>query len=224
MRRSNWFAAGAAAVAAIAASLFTLVALVTVPPAVQANIVSGLPLLRGMAPQFQFRSGFYYPVQGGAGGATSGTYTNGAEFADPFFVPTTTTFTRIATWIAGAGSAGSVVRFGIYADNAGRPGNLVLDAGTAASTSILSVAEATISQSLTQGQYWVSVVGQGAPVTPPTSSVYSYNTVGVGYDTNTQMANAAGSYTRTGITGALTNWSGTATTVSVAVTIALKVQ
>jgi hypothetical protein len=179
-------------------------------------------LISGQAPQYTFRSGFYYPVQGGTSSPVNIIQTNGTESGMPFFVPTTTTFTRMAVWVVTAGSAGAVARFGIYQDNGGRPGNLVLDGGTAATTSSGAVAEVTISQSLTPGKYWVSCVPQGAPVTGATFQFYLYNSVGVGYDTNTEIVNGAGAYSRTGITGALTNWSGTATTAAGIMNIALK--
>jgi hypothetical protein len=74
---------------------------------------------------------------------------------------------------------------------------------------------------------YVTLIAVGAAIatsiaihTPAIAS----STVGVGYDTNTEIANASGAYTRTGSTGALTNWAGTATKISVAVTLALKVQ
>lgn len=179
-------------------------------------------LQSGQAPQFRFRSGFYYPVQAG-GVSGTGILTQGIEFADPFYVPTTTTFTRMATWIITGGAAGAVVRFGIYADNGGRPGNIILDAATVASTTSAAVAEVTINQSLTSGTYWVSLTGQVA-ASGGTTPVYAVNAIPVGYDVNTELSGTAGAYIRTGITGALGNWSGPATTTGGAVTIALKVQ
>lgn len=224
MQRFNWWAA---VIVAVAAADVSTIALLSLPPIAHANIVSGLPLLRGMAPQFQLRSTFYYPVQGmGIGNtALSATLNNGVEFAQPFWVPATTTFTRLATFVTTGGSAGSLIRFGIYADSGGFPGNLLLDAGTVASTSSAAVAEATIAQSLTQGQYWISLVTQGAPVTPPTVPVSGFSTIGIGFDSNTELGNGgAGKFQHSGITGALANWTGATITTSTAVALAMKVQ
>lgn len=80
----------------------------------------------------------------------------------PVYVPSTITFTGISIYVDVAAAAGGVVRLGIYdTDSRGRPGNLVLDAGTVASTST-GVKTITISQSLSAGKYFLTAVSQTA--------------------------------------------------------------
>lgn len=63
------------------------------------------------------------------------------------------------TTAAGAGGGG-VVRLGIYSDDGtGRPGTLILDAGTVDATTT-GVKEITISQAVTRGVYWLVAVPQ----------------------------------------------------------------
>ena len=72
------------------------------------------------------------------------------------------TIDRLGVSVSTAGSAGAVLRLGIYnSDTEGVPSTLVVDAGTVASTSVAAV-EATLSQALSAGLYWVAVVAQVA--------------------------------------------------------------
>jgi hypothetical protein len=193
------------------------------PAPAHASAIGGTVLAPGQALQYIFRSGFYYPAQGGTT-VINGSLANGTEFAEPFFVPVTTTFTAIDTYVITGGTSGSVIRFGIYADSGGRPGNLVLDCGSQPATSSSSPVEATILQTLTPGLYWLSITGQGGPVSQPVVEVFALNVVPIGYSANTQLVGPAGTYFRTGITGSLSNWSGATTTGGITVEIAMKVQ
>lgn len=70
-----------------------------------------------------------------AAGMTNGSFrmTEAQEYAVPFAVPYTMSFTSMAFWLGQLGSAGSVVRGGIRAFQPSAlttPGALVLDAGT----------------------------------------------------------------------------------------------
>jgi hypothetical protein len=95
-------------------------------------------------------------------------------YAVPFVVGSLGPVTAISLTIdiQSAGSAGSVVRLGIYSDTGGSPGALILDAGTVVGTGTGPIA-ATISQALMPGLYWLVAVGQGAPATQP--SLYVLN-------------------------------------------------
>lgn len=75
----------------------------------------------------------------------------------PFIVAKQMTIDRIGVEITGAGSAGSVVRLGIYDDNNVIPNNLVLDAGTIAGDSA-TVQSITINQTLNPGLYWLTLI------------------------------------------------------------------
>jgi hypothetical protein len=86
--------------------------------------------------------------------------------AVPFFVSNTESFDRIGAEVTTVGTAGSVVRLGIYADSGvGQPGALVLDAGTIAGD-VQAAAEITINVTLPAGLYWLAAVGQtiGTPI------------------------------------------------------------
>lgn len=71
-----------------------------------------------------------------------------------------------------AGSAGSVIRFGVYDDVKGTPTSLVNDAGTAASTATGFVEKSGLSITIpSSGFYNLTAVPQGAPATSPTLRV-----------------------------------------------------
>lgn len=84
--------------------------------------------------------------------------------AAPFVVPRATAFDQLSLEITTA-VAGSTVRLGIYADDgAGRPGALVLDAGTVNASGI---GAKTISASITlqPGLYWLAAAARGGSPT-----------------------------------------------------------
>jgi hypothetical protein len=86
----------------------------------------------------------------------------------PFLVASTHTFQAIGVLSSGGGAAGSVIRFGIYADNgSGYPGARIIDCGTAASTGT-GVISVTTSIALTPGLVWLTCVAQGQAGTQPT--------------------------------------------------------
>lgn len=60
-----------------------------------------------------------------------------------------------------AAVASSVARLGIYTDTDGRPGSLVVDAGTVSTAAGLSAKEIAISQAVDRGRYWLACVSQG---------------------------------------------------------------
>lgn len=83
--------------------------------------------------------------------------------ATPFFVRKTMTFDRIGISVTtGTGVGTDRARLGIYRDNNGVPGTRVLDAGEVDVSAIANV-EITISQQLTPGWYWVTIVSNAAP-------------------------------------------------------------
>lgn len=93
--------------------------------------------------------------------------TTGLMHASPKFISSDITLDRLGAEVTLIGDAGSKVRLGIYADDGtGRPGSLVLDAGTIAGDSA-SVQAITISQALTRGWYWFAQVTQIVTTTGP---------------------------------------------------------
>jgi hypothetical protein len=101
------------------------------------------------------------------------------------------------------GGAGSVTRLGIYGDNNGVPGDLILDAGTV-DTTTTGVKQLAISQAVPAGSIYCCAVTQGAPSTAPT---YRLMNLGAG-QVKFPVASITGNMTRTsyiqsGVTGAL---------------------
>lgn len=158
------------------------------------------------APAATYTSARYYAPVGGFN--TTSLLVNGTELAMPFLATSTGTFDRIGTQVTTLGGTGAVLRFGIYADANGCPGNLVLDGSTAVSTST-GWKEVTVSQSLTAGTwYWLSVVGQGAPTPQATILALAGDMLRVSGTSAEVGAGNVAAYSRTAITGALTNWGG----------------
>lgn len=89
----------------------------------------------------------------------------------PFCVGQLVTFDRIGMSIASAG-AGTNFRCGLYSNNRGIPGSLLIDSGTlsAASTGFV---EATISTTLRPGWYWTAAVADSA-----TPAFHAHNAAG----------------------------------------------
>lgn len=122
----------------------------------------------------------------------------------PLFIPKAATFDRIFAEVTGAGTAGAVVRLGIYADDgSGSPGALIVDGGTIDGTSA-TIQSVTISQALSAGWVWLASAVQGAAGTRPTmrSTGTSQVTLEPVGDPNMDFLANHG-YFRASITGAL---------------------
>lgn len=111
------------------------------------NVVTGMT----------YQSGRYY---GPTGAVTQSSFTtpastyNGKILLVPIQVRATQTFTAICCYVSTL-IAAKTIRLGIYADNKGVPGSLVLDAGTA-SFATTGQKDVSISQSLNAGWYWLA--------------------------------------------------------------------
>lgn len=136
-------------------------------------------------------------IAGYVGGSFA--FSNGNLLLHPFPIPRAVTATRIGVDITSGGSAGSVVRSGIYADDGtGKPGALILDAGTVVGTGT-GLILATISQVLSPPFVWVGAVNQGAPASTATLGYFNIGALpgpfgGGGYFQ---------AWSTTGVTGAL---------------------
>jgi hypothetical protein len=107
------------------------------------------------------RSGFYMTMPGSVNTSAPGV---GYMTAMPLYVPACT-IDRIGAEVTVAGTAGSVVRLGIYADSGSMtPGALILDAGTIDATTT-GYKEITISQALSAGFVWFVACVQVAAAT-----------------------------------------------------------
>lgn len=122
------------------------------------KVIPGAPV----APRFT--TSLYY-----TGAGTDGTValTNGNGTTHKFWVGQDWPFDRIGTAITVAGTTGTVIRFGVWADDGlGSPGALILDAGTVAGDAVASSGiEKTIAQQLPYGLYHLGLVPQGGNVT-----------------------------------------------------------
>jgi hypothetical protein len=110
------------------------------------------------AVHWEYRSGFYY-VQPFSTGAANLALTQNQLIAFPFWFPTVTTLDRIG--IIAIATALASHRLGIYANGAGAPGALILDAGTVSGTATAGV-EISINQAVGPGVVWMAIVAQGA--------------------------------------------------------------
>ena len=112
----------------------------------------------GTARASRFITGRYYPQRFSA--LTAGNPGNGVASYAPYWVDEAQAFDRIAVFVNTAGSAEAVERLAVFNDDGnGRPGTLVVDAGTVEAATT-GAKEATISVTLTPGLYWVAAAGQ----------------------------------------------------------------
>lgn len=82
----------------------------------------------------------------------------------PIIINRKQTFTRIGMRSGSNFSSADTYRLGIYRDsiNGGKPGRLVLDAGTVTTAASNASYEVTISQALSAGVYWLAAVSASA--------------------------------------------------------------
>lgn len=82
----------------------------------------------------------------------------------PFLVRGPMSVDRIAIEVTTGGSAGSVIRLGIYNSSNGLPSTVLVDAGTVDGTGI-AVVSATVAVTLQPAQVWLAAVAQTAAPT-----------------------------------------------------------
>ena len=101
---------------------------------------------------------------------------NGRIYLTPFYVPRFRPFVGANLRVTTAGTAGALIRFGVYGTNPAAPqpsgGALMFDCGTLAgdALALLSFPMPGGSLTLDEGIYWFAVVGQGSPATQATVS------------------------------------------------------
>ena len=125
-------------------------------------------LVKGVSLPYQ--SGFYYRTLLNTIGIV--TPAHETTFYTPIFINGSTTFDRIAIRATSGFSGSATVRLGIYADTAGIPSTLILDAGTVNPTLANATFQITINETLATGFYWLAFCQQG---TAPTGSAFSGN-------------------------------------------------
>lgn len=165
-------------------------------------------------------AGRYYALPEGATLSTSAGLGVGTMRALPFYVPNQITITRLGSEISAVGEAGSKLRLGIYADDGtGRPGSLLLDAGTINGDSATVQEIAGLSLSLGPGWYWAVGCVQVVTTTQPTVRSVTAHPNPVYFASIPTAAGTAVGFVQNGVTGAFpatfTVGSTTATTVRI---------
>lgn len=149
------------------------------------------------------------PYYGTNVGSQTKLLTNSLVYYLPLIITNSPTITAISARVNTAGSAGAVLRMGVFSDSAGQPATLLLDAGTVAATSsTTTVTISSLSLPLTPGLYWVAIVSQGAPATAPTmignSNCFAM-TVASSLTNFITVASIAAAYSQSGVSGAFSN-------------------
>jgi hypothetical protein len=131
--------------------------------ATTAFVTGGMQVMPGTAPPptLLTNKNLILPVSVSGSSQTNAVQTQALLQLIPMLVVAACTVASISINVAGTpGSAGSVVRIGIYkADK-----TLVIDGGTVVATSSGTVT-VTLNQALTPGMYYVALAAQGAPST-----------------------------------------------------------
>jgi hypothetical protein len=134
------------------------------------------------------QAGFYvsHPPQS----TTTFALTNKRTFCTPIFFPRPTAIDRISVRITTAGSAGSLIRFGLYEDIGAYPGALLTDFGTIDGTIVDTAVEVTISTTV-QGLVWFAARASDA-ATRPTVIAYAGGTNPITMGSNSPAVQTAG--------------------------------
>lgn len=138
--------------------------------------------------------------------SSSFAFTNGSVRACPIDVDRAITVDQIVCDVTSAGSAGSVVRMGIYADDgSNQPGALVIDGGTVDGTTMAVKLLTIAATALAPGRYWLVAVNQGAPTTTASLRFAERMVAGSYHVTQSAILTGAAwvSVSMTGVTGAL---------------------
>jgi len=144
-------------------------------------------------------TGVYYQPPGFDSAFHNAVHTLNQEWCVAFPISRDETITSLTVRVTGA-VATSVLRLGLRLDNGGKPGTLLLDAGTVdtASTGNKSV---SISQAVTPGLIWVSMTGQVAA--PDMYQMLCDYGVLTAYRGQNPDFNYSAGYYATGVSGAL---------------------
>lgn len=141
----------------------------------------------------------------GATFGTSATLGFGTLRVAAYYISQACTVAQAAAEITAAGTAGNVLRLGIYADSGGKPGALVADWGTIAADAVAGFAKVTgLSTALAPGLYWVGGVVQGATTQPTVRTIASSQYAGSLGSADPAIGTVFGAgWFVTGVTGAL---------------------
>jgi len=119
------------------------------------------------------RGGSYYLPPGSAGVQVVA-QTDGRIVYSPIIVDTDTAIDQLGMEITIAGSAGSVIRLGVYADNGGQPGALIAETTSPIDgTQAAGFYQQPITATLPAGASWLAFKTEGAPTSHPTVRAHS---------------------------------------------------
>lgn len=157
----------------------------------------------GVAPRWPLTGNWYHILSLTTPNATS-IPNEGEVRAGPFWVPSGARIDRLATETTVVGTAGAVIRLGLYLDDGnGAPGALLLDAGTVDAT-LLGMLEVTFAAITLPTFGWAVQAVQGGAGTRPTTRFTNTPTELVGGHTNLANARFQSSWVRNGgVAGAL---------------------
>lgn len=148
----------------------------------------------------RFGASLYYGPQGGR---AVGRPADGQLTTVPFWVPAAQAWDRIGCAVTVAGTTRTVLRLGVYADDGtGRPGRLVLDAGTV-SAATTGPKEAKIALNLPAGLYHLAMAAQGGSPQVRATSHQVLGSAGAGSLAAATGATPPTGWTMTGVRGAL---------------------
>ena len=129
----------------------------------EAEVTTLLAPIGKFARQFRCAINDYFLTTVGLGASysstavsSSATNSDGRGKLTPFYIAEPTTIDAMALYLVAVNDgAGAVVRMGIYEDDNGRPGNVVVDAGTASINGAASLKTLTFTPvTLQPGFYW----------------------------------------------------------------------
>lgn len=126
--------------------------------------------------QFGWKTGRWYV---NAGTAATGIPAEGAVHATPLMIPAGETLDRVAVEVTIVGTAGAVIRLGVYDDDGDFfPGTLLTEASSTVDATVLGITEKTLASAITAGApkvLWLAAVVQGGAGTRPTMRLTSNN-------------------------------------------------
>lgn len=158
------------------------------------------------SPNLPIVGDYYGPQRVDLGASSTPALTGGNAFWTPMWLPVAMAIDQVGVWLVTNGSAGSTMRFGIWANSANnKPGTLIADLGavsTAAGAG--AIVAATAALTIGPGWVWLGCAQQGAPATgaivrrtnailPPGSPAW--------YGAAEATLSAIDGYTGTGFTG-----------------------
>ena len=160
------------------------------------------------------------------GTTSTGNTTNNTVRVSPWLVTEVITISRLFAEFTAAGEASSEFRFGIWNDDgAGKPGTLLLDAGTASTAGSPGAFEVTVSQAVGPGIYWVGGAVQNASSTQPTMRTVNTSTLPTALPLGSSLPSttAAGTFIQGSVTGAFSDFTASPSLSTIAARIGFKV-